>query len=181
MTSTSPLLAPWPSRGLPMKKCCESCETCSDDSRICLNGWRSTQSKVPNPWVALAARPHLTLARLPIAEPARYYDTERAIVMRKGLLIVEERRHLWHELVHSDRRDTAGHNSQSIERAVERRAVRLAIPTASLQWAAYRTDTMCDLADLLKLPEDWVRFRWTSAPAWEREMIRRSDPVYGAD
>jgi hypothetical protein len=51
--------------------------------------------------------------------------------------------------------------------------------TRSLQWAAYQTDTLHDLADLLKLPEDWVRFRWTSAPRWERDMVRTQDPVYG--
>lgn len=95
------------------------------------------------------------------------------------MLICEERRYLWHELVHADRRDRAGHASAALERAVERTAVRAAIPTRSLQWAAYRTDTMCDLADLLKLPEDWVRFRWTSAPQWERDLIRRQDPLYG--
>lgn len=117
--------------------------------------------------------------RAAIAEPARYYDNEQSIVIRRGLLICEERRHLWHELVHSDRRDLAGHSSPGIERTVERVAVRLAIPTRSLQWAAYQTDTMCDLADLLKLPEDWVRFRWTSAPKWERDMVRKSDPIYG--
>lgn len=129
--------------------------------------------------MALAARPDVKLLRAAIAEPARYYDGERAIVIRKGLLICEERRHLWHEIFHSDRRDTAGHSSPAIERLVERKAVRLAIPTRSLQWAAYRTDTMCDLADLLKLPEDWVRFRWLTAPQWEKDLIRRQDPLYG--
>lgn len=94
-------------------------------------------------------------------------------------MICEERRHLWHELVHSDRRDTAGHASEAIERKVERVALRLAIPTRSLQWAAYQTDTMCDLADLLKLPEDWVRTRWLTAPDSEKAMIRSQDPVYG--
>lgn len=145
----------------------------------CLSGWRESSSKVPNPWVALAARADLTLVRAAIAEPGRYYDGERAIVMRKGLLIQEERRHLWHELVHSDRRDQAGHTSPPVERRVEFIAVKRAIPTRSLQWAAYQTDTMCDLAELLKLPEDWVRFRWTSAPQWERDAIRRQDPIYG--
>ena len=162
-----------------MTKCCENCEPCNSASKNCLNGWRTADSKVPNPWVALAARPALKLLRAPISEPGRYYDEDRSIVMRSGLMIVEERRHLWHELVHSDRRDTAGHNSPAAERKVERIAVRLAVPTKTLQWATYRTDTIHDLADLLKLPEDWVRFRWTSAPTWERDLIRRQDPLYG--
>lgn len=129
--------------------------------------------------MALAARPDLNLVRAAIAEPARYYDAERAIVVRKGLLLCEERRHLWHELVHSDRRDCSGHASPAVERLVEREAVRLAIPTRSLQWATYRTETIADLADLLKLPQDWVEFRWRTAPQWERDLIRREDPIYG--
>lgn len=129
--------------------------------------------------MALAARADLNLVRASIAESGRYYDSERAIVIRKGLLICEERRHLWHEIVHADRHDTAGHSSAAVEAHVERVAVRTAIPTQTLQWAAYQTDTMCDLADLLKLPEDWVRFRWASAPQWERDLVRRQDPIYG--
>lgn len=163
-----------------MTKCCERSEQCARTSGNCLSGWRASNSKVPSPWVALAARADLTLVRASISEPGRYYDGERAIVIRKGLLLCEERRHLWHELVHADRRDQAGHGCREMERAVERAAVRIAIPTRSLQWAAYQTDTMTDLADLLKLPEDWVRFRWTSAPQWERDLVRRHDPIYGS-
>lgn len=129
--------------------------------------------------MALEARPDIKLVRLQIPEPARYYDAERAIVVRKGLLLCEERRYLWHELVHSDRRDVSGHASAQVERRVEHAAVRLAIPTRSLQWAAYQTETLADLADLLKLPQDWVEFRWRTAPQWERDLIRAQDPVYG--
>lgn len=131
--------------------------------------------------MALAARPHLSLLRLPISEAGRYYDSEQAIVVRKGLLIVEERRHLWHEIVHADRRDRAGHNSPAIETLVEKVAVKRAIPFRSLQWAAYQTDTMCDLADMLKLPQDWVEFRWRIATRWEKRTIREQDPLYGRD
>lgn len=129
--------------------------------------------------MALAARPDLNLVRSAIPEPARYYDSERAIVVRKGLLITEERQHLWHELVHSDRRDQACHTSRRNEQLVERLAVRWAIPTCSLQWAAYQTETIHDLAELLKLPAEWVEFRWRTAPQWERDLIRSHDPVYG--
>lgn len=109
--------------------------------------------------MALEARPDLNLVRLPIAEPGRYYDADRAIVMRKGLLLAEERRYLWHELVHADRRDTAGHNDPSVERVVEHHAAQNAMPWSSLQWAWDRATDVTEMADLLKLPEDWVWFR----------------------
>lgn len=163
-----------------MMKCCDVSTTCNGGSKSCPNGWRSPDSKVPSSWVALDARPDLKFDRAPISEPSRYYHGRRSIVTRSGLLLSQERRHLWHELVHADRGDTLGHNSESLERKVERIAVRMAIPTVSLQWAAYQTDTMYDLADLLKLPEEWVRFRWLTAPEWEKAMIRRQDPVYGS-
>lgn len=130
--------------------------------------------------MALAARGEgLNLVRANIAEPGRYYDDERTIVIRKGLLICEERRYLWHELVHADRRDRACHGGEAVERYVERVAVRRAIPTASLQWAAYQTETLHDLADLLKLPQPWVEFRWRTAPRWEKDLVRAADPVHG--
>lgn len=119
--------------------------------------------------------------RSKISEPARYYDSERAIVIRKGLLLCEERRHLWHELVHADRHDRFGHNSSQVEMSVERTAVRLAIPFRSLRWACYQTETIADLAETLKLPQDWVEFRWRMATAWEKRTIRERDPLYGSD
>jgi hypothetical protein len=121
----------------------------------------------------------VNLVRARTSEPARYYCSEQTIVVRKGLLIHEERRHLWHELVHVRRGDEHWHTDERTERHVERVAVRLAIPTCSLQWAAYQTETVHDLADLLKLPQEWVEFRWRTAPQWERDLIRRHDPVYG--
>jgi hypothetical protein len=145
----------------------------------CLSGWRGSSSKVPNPWIALAARPDLTLVRAAISEPGRYYDGERSIVVRKGLLISEERRHLWHEIVHADRRDRFGHSSPGVEVYVERAAVKLAIPFRSLQWGCYQTETIHGLSEILKLPREWVEFRWRIATSWERRTVRERDPLYG--
>lgn len=87
--------------------------------------------------------------------------------------IAEERRYLWHELVHADRRDKACQASDALERSVEREAVRRAIPHSALAWAARRADSTHELAELLKLPEPWVTFRWKIAHPAERELIRR--------
>ena len=82
--------------------------------------------------------------------------------------IAEERRYLWHELVHADRRDKACQASDALERSVEREAVRRAIPHSALAWAARRADSTHELAELLKLPEPWVTFRWKIAHPAER-------------
>jgi hypothetical protein len=118
------------------------------------------------------ARPDLVLHRAPIAEPARYYDSERAIVVRRGMLLEEERRYLWHELVHADRRDRECHVDSRADASVDREAVRRAIPTSSLMWAADKAQDWCELADLLKLPEPWVRWRVQIAHPAERGLLR---------
>lgn len=114
---------------------------------------------MPNPWTALQARSDLSLVRHQIAETGRYYDELRTIVMRQGLLLEEERRYLWHELQHADRRDTAGHNSPEVERIVERHAAENAMPWISIEWAWGQATDLAELASLLKLPEEWVWFR----------------------
>lgn len=116
----------------------------------------------------------MNLLRTDISEPARYYDGERTIVVRKGLLICEERRHLWHELVHADRRDRGGHADVRVEASVEREAARRAMPLVSLEWAAGNGSNVHDMAELLKLPETWVRFRLAIAHPAEAALIRRS-------
>lgn len=119
------------------------------------------------------ARPDVLLHRAPIAEPARYYDEERAIVMRRGLLLREERRFLWHELVHADRRDRSCHVDQKAETSVEREAVQRAIPRPTLEWAWGRAREWHELAELLKLPEAWVRWRVEIAHPAEKALLRR--------
>lgn len=114
---------------------------------------------MPNPWTALQARSDLTLVRHQIGETGRYYDDLRTIVIRQGLLLEEERRYLWHELGHADRRDTAGHNSPEVERIVERHAAENAMPWVSVEWAWSQATDLEEMADLLKLPAEWVWFR----------------------
>lgn len=113
------------------------------------------------------------LVRAPIPEPARYYESHRTIVMRQGLLLEEERRHLWHELVHAVRRDRACHVDQRAEVSVDREAVRWAIPAGSLARAWPRAESWHELAELLKLPEGWVRWRVAIAHPAERALLRR--------
>lgn len=129
---------------------------------------------MPNPWTALAARPYLQLVRHQIAEAGRYYDDLRTIVIRKGVLLEEERRFLWHELAHADRRDTLGHNSPAVERIVERHAAENAMPWVSIEWAWSRATDLAELADLLKLPEEWVWFRIKNLHPARKAMLRVS-------
>ncbi len=148
--------------------------TCGRTSGCCVDGWPGGHSPVPSPWVALAARPWLNLMYADIAEPARYYDAERTIVLRRGLLRPERRRFLWHELVHADRGDVAGQCGRSEEALVERLAVGRALPLCSLRWAFAREASRHDRAAVLQLPEDWLQFRLDSASSVEIETLRRS-------
>lgn len=93
--------------------------------------------------------------------------------MRAGLLLAEERRHLWHELVHADRRDRQWHTDESVERSVEREAVRRAMPLPTLEWATGQATDWPELVDLLKYPEEWVRFRMAALHPAERAILRR--------
>lgn len=120
------------------------------------------------------ARSDLVLHRAPISEPARYYDSERAIVVRRGLLLEEERRYLWHELVHADRRDQSCHVDAKAETSVEREAARRALPLTTLLWAFGRAATHEEVVDLLKLPVGWIQYRLNIAHPAERALIRRT-------
>jgi hypothetical protein len=111
------------------------------------------------------------LVRAPIDRPGRYYHSDRTIVMRSGLLIEEERRYLWHELVHADRGDTAGHADARVERTVERRAAEAAMPWVSIEWAWSQAVDLTEVASLLKLPEDWVHSRLMSLPADQKAQL----------
>lgn len=120
----------------------------------------------------MAARPDLTLHRLAIAAPGRYYDERRAIVIRSGLLLEQERRVLWHELSHADRRDRAGHTDAKVERLVDRHAAENAMPWVSLEWAWNEATDLTEMAGLLKLPEDWVHFRLMGLHPARKAMLR---------
>lgn len=112
---------------------------------------------VPDPWRVLAAT-DLVLCYAPMPEAGRYYDRQRVVMLRTGMLVVEQRATLWHELVHARRRDTAcllgkAHGS------VDREAARWAMPLDALV-EAWRGDP-CDaeVADRLKTTEALLRVR----------------------
>jgi hypothetical protein len=92
-------------------------------------------------------------------------------VLRAGLTLIEERRYLWHELVHADRGDELRHASEVNERRVDREAARRAMPLRSLMWAAPQAQTWAELADVLKAPEDFLRLRWATARPAERRLV----------
>lgn len=125
--------------------------------------------------MALAHRADLILLRDRIPEPARYYHYDRAIVTRTGLNIDDERWHLWHELVHADDGDEAGHTDARRERWVDREAARRAMPITSLEWAFGLAENWHTAAALLKLPERRVRWYVCEAlhPAG-RELVRQA-------
>lgn len=108
----------------------------------------------------------------------RYYDAERTIVIRAGLLIEEERRHLWHELAHADRRDQAFHTDANVERLVEHCAAENAMPWESVQWAWHEATDLTEMADLLKLPEDWVHFRLSRLHPAQKALLRVRVELY---
>lgn len=154
-------------------RCCEQSERCTRTSEPCPNGWQdSRKTGPPNPWIALEARPDLKLVRHRISETGRYYDELRTIVIRDGLLLEEERRYLWHELAHADRRDVAGHNDARVERVVERHAIENAMPWETVRWAWAQSVDLGDMAHLLKLPADWVSRRLQTLHPAQKAILR---------
>lgn len=120
----------------------------------------------------------MNLVRYSIPEFGRYYDAQRTIVIRAGLLIEEERRHLWHELAHADRRDQAFHTDVGVERLVERHAAENAMPWESVQWAWRQATDLTEMADLLKLPEDWVYFRLKCLHPAQKALLKVRVELY---
>lgn len=132
---------------------------------------------VPDPWRLLHEHlPDVVLLRRPIAEPGRYYDEQRAIVLRKGLSLEAERRYLWHEIVHAIRRDRAcaGFLGDKVERSVEREAARRAMPASAVRHGLERAATWHDFCWHMKVPEQWVRFRVSIAHPAERAIFARA-------
>lgn len=93
-----------------------------------------------------------------ISEPGRYYHGRRAIVLRSGMLLEEERWELWHELVHSDDGDEDEVTDPARERAVEREAGARAMPLRTLAWAFRLAENWYAVSALVRLPEDKVRW-----------------------
>lgn len=136
---------------------------------------------LPNPWTVLHDRhPNVLLVRASMADRGRYYRDigSGVIVVRRGLLLVEERSVLWHELVHLDRRDYPtcdGVLDARQELRCEKEAARRAIPIDWLCAAARVSTSRRDAADMLKVTEELlsVRMRWLH-PA-ERAAVHRAD------
>jgi hypothetical protein len=130
---------------------------------------------VPDPWQILA-QTDLTLVRWDIPEPGRYYDSERAVVVRRGLLLVEERAVLWHELVHARRRDRScgdPYFDDDQERSVDREAARWSMPSRVLLWAARGAHSHGEVADALKTTERMLHIRLDTLHPAERAALRR--------
>lgn len=130
---------------------------------------------VPNPWTVLE-QTDLLLVRWPIAQRGRYYHHKRTIVVRRGLLLVEERAVLWHELVHARRGDLRcclAYFAESQERSVDREAARWALPMPAVldvyRWA--RSDA--EAADELKTTQALLRVRLEALHPAERAAIAR--------
>lgn len=142
--------------------------------RLGTPGAAVTPTRVPDPWAFLLRElPDVNLIRAAIPEPGRYYHRERVIVMRSGLLLEEERRYLWHEVVHAVRGDEAcsGWLRAKMERAVEREAARRAMPARVLAAGMAASVGWHDFAGRMKVPEEWVRFRLEIAHPSERELV----------
>jgi hypothetical protein len=131
---------------------------------------------VPDPWALLGQMRDVVLLRLPIAEPGRYYHGRRAIVLRSGRTLEEERRYLWHELVHAERGDTecTGWLRSASERRVDREAARRAMPLVAMERRLEVASDWHDFVWHMKVPEWWVRFRLAIAHPAERARLDRA-------
>ena len=136
----------------------------------------SDASGVPDPWKLLREMRDVVLLRQPIAEPGRYYHGRRAIVLRSGRPLEEERRSLWHELVHAERGDTecTGWAGSAVERRVEREAARRAMPLPVMERRLALASDWDDFVWHMKVPEVWVRFRLAHAQPAETARLQRA-------
>lgn len=133
---------------------------------------------VPDPWAFLHERlPDVVLVRAPTPEPGRYYHRERVIMMRSGMRLDEERRYLWHEIVHALRGDETCAQDWLVRRmedSVEREAARRAMPLSVMEEALQAAVDFHDFADRMKVPEEWVRFRVAIAHPAEKALLDRA-------
>lgn len=130
---------------------------------------------VPDPWQVLAAT-DLVLARVAMPELGRYYDEHRVIFVQRGLLLVEERAVLWHELVHARRRDSRCASDVlwvRQEASVDREAARWALPLPALLEAMRGEPPLTDAADWLKTTPALLRVRLQGLHPAERAQVRR--------
>lgn len=133
---------------------------------------------VPDPWALLATTDLAYQDNVDMPEAGRYYHRQRVIMLRKGLLIVEQRAFLWHELVHAERGDTDCFDpyfNSDQERSVNREAARRAMPFADLLDAARGATSYAEVADTLKTTEVMLMVRLkTLHPAERAALIRQN-------
>lgn len=102
----------------------------------------------------------------------RYYHRLRAIVLRRGMSIVEQRVTLWHELVHAERGDETclpKYEHTQVEREAARRAIVLEDLADALLWS----QDPAEVADQLKVTEDLLRVRLDHLHPAERGYLLR--------
>lgn len=129
---------------------------------------------VPDPWDVLA-RTDLVLCSAPMPEMGRYYHRQRVIILRTGLLLVEQRATLWHELVHARRGDRLCHDGwfdEQQERSVDREAARWSMPLPALLAAFIGSRCYADVADGLKTTERLLRVRLNALHPAERAAVQ---------
>lgn len=113
----------------------------------------------------------LLLDRQPIEEHGRYYAAEGAIVVRRGLLLVEERSVLWHELAHWIRGDRRCDSSTRDEGACDQLAARLAVPIEELIAAWRVSHDVVEVADILKITPQLLQIRLDHLHAGELARV----------
>jgi hypothetical protein len=137
---------------------------------------------VPDPWKVLQERhPRIGLVRWDIPEMGRFYADLQMVVVRQGLLVVQERAVLWHELVHCDRGDRRCDDpyfASDQERSVEREAARRAMPFPDLLAAGRGAASRAEVADSLKTTEALLLVRLTTLhPAERASLIRQNQKM----
>jgi hypothetical protein len=137
-------------------------------------------TEVPNPWQRLWDRHRdVLLARLPIAERGRCYSGRGlagAVVLRTGMLIVEERATLWHEIAHLEHRDIPCLDAvlgRRQEARCWRIAARLAIPTRALIASCAWPHDEHEWADELKTTVELLTIRLDTAHPAEKAAVAR--------
>jgi hypothetical protein len=131
---------------------------------------------VPDPWAVLAETDLALLANVDMPEAGRYYHRQRVIFLRRGLLLVEQRVTLWHELVHARRGDTGcgrGWFSVKEEASVDREAAGWAMPFPALLEAMRGDPTPAEAADMLKTTPVMLELRLNTMHPAERAQVRR--------
>lgn len=131
---------------------------------------------VPDPWAVLAETDLALCADVVMPEMGRYYHRQRVIFLRRGLLVVEQRATLWHELVHARRGDTGcseAYFDAKQEISVDREAARWAMPTADLLEAFQAVRSYAEVADTLKTTDRLLKVRLRSLHPSERAALTR--------